>query len=46
MDERGMLNERLPGDPVYWNAADPRPWRTYLSESDKRYKQYRGTRDR
>lgn len=41
MDERGMLNERLPGDPLYWNATDPRPWGTYLNESDKRYEQYR-----
>ena len=44
MDERGMLNERLPGDPLYWNAADPRPWATYLNESDRRYEQYRKTR--
>jgi hypothetical protein len=41
MDQQGKLNERLPGDPLYWNAADPRPWGTYLNESDKRYEQYR-----
>ena len=46
MDERGMLNERLPGDPLHWNDADPRPWGTYLDESDKRYAQYRRTRGR
>jgi hypothetical protein len=46
MDERGMLNERLPGDPLYWNAADPRPWGTYLNESDKRYERYRSTQQR
>ena len=26
LDERGFLNERLPGDPLYWDAIDPRPW--------------------
>jgi len=41
MDERGILNERLPGDPLYWDARDPRPWGTYLNESDRRYEQYR-----
>ena len=46
MDERGILNERLPGDPLYWNAADPRPWGTYLNESDKRYERYRSTQRR
>ncbi len=40
MDERGILNERLPGDPLYWDATDPRPWGTYLNESDERYEQY------
>jgi hypothetical protein len=43
MDERGLLNERLPGDALYWNAADPRPWGTFLNESDKRYAEYRKT---
>ncbi len=46
MDERGLLNERLPGDPLYWKAADPRPWGTYLNESDKRYERYRSTQRR
>lgn len=40
MDERGKLNERLPGDPLYWDPTDPRPWGTYLNESDRRYAQY------
>ena len=43
MDDRGILNERIPGDPLYWNAADPRPWRTYLAESDRRYAAYQKT---
>lgn len=43
MDERGKLNERLPGDPLYWDAADPRPWGTYLDESDKRYERYKAS---
>jgi hypothetical protein len=46
MDERGVLNERLPGDPLYWDATDPRPWGTYLDESDKRYERYRRTQSR
>jgi hypothetical protein len=37
MDERGVLNERPPGDPLYWDAGDPRPWGKYLNESDRRY---------
>ena len=37
MDDKGMLNERLADDPQYWNPADPRPWGTYLNESDRRY---------
>ena len=38
MDDKGLLNERVAGDPQYWEPADPRPWATYLTESDKRYK--------
>ena len=38
MDDKGLLNARTPGDPLYWEPADPRPWATYLNESDKRYK--------
>ena len=37
MDDAGQLNIRLDGDPLYWEAADPRPWQTYLDESDKRW---------
>ena len=25
LDEKGLLNERLPGDPLYWDATDPPP---------------------
>jgi len=46
MDERGKLNERLPGDPLYWDAVDPRPWSTWLNESDKRYERYRRAQGR
>ena len=38
MDAKGLLNERVAGDPLYWEPADTRPWATYLNESDKRYK--------
>jgi hypothetical protein len=41
MDAKGFLNEHIPGDPGFdWNPADPRPWGTWLNESDKRYKAY------
>ena len=40
MDERGILNERLPGDPLYWDPTDPRPWGTFLDISDERYARY------
>ena len=46
MDDRGLLNERLPGDPLYWDATEPRPWGAWLNESDTRYAQYRRTRAR
>jgi hypothetical protein len=46
MDEKGQLNERLSGDPLYWDSTDPRPWGTYLNESDKRYERVRGTQSR
>ena len=46
MDERGKLNERLPGDSLYWDATDPRPWSTWLNESDKRYEQSKKTAGR
>lgn len=29
-----------PGDPLYWDAIDPRPWGTSLNQSDERYEQY------
>jgi hypothetical protein len=39
MDANGQLDIRLEGDPLYWEAADTRPWATYLNESDKRWAQ-------
>jgi len=36
LDERGYLNERLPGDPLYWDARDRTPWRTFFDESEAR----------
>ena len=31
LDERGLLNERLPGDPLYWDATDLRPWAAFYA---------------
>jgi hypothetical protein len=41
MDDRGLLNERLPGDPLYWDSTDPRPWGAWLTESEERYERHR-----
>ncbi|HSG64795.1 MAG TPA: hypothetical protein VLD39_07335 [Gammaproteobacteria bacterium] len=46
MDERGFLNERLPGDPLYWDATDPRPWGTFMDVSEERYRRYRQSEGR
>jgi hypothetical protein len=46
MDDQGKLNERLAGDPLYWNSADPSPWRTFLNESDRRYDRFRKAQGR
>jgi len=46
LDDKGLLNERIPGDPLYWDAADPRPWGTWFTESDRRYEQYQRTQGR
>ena len=46
LDEKGLLNERIPGDPLYWDNTDPRPWGTWLNESDKRYEKYRKAQGR
>ena len=41
LDQKGFLNEHVPGEPGFdWNAADPRPWGTWLTESDRRYRAY------
>lgn len=40
LDENGFLNHRLPGDPLDWDATDPRPWGTFYDESDKRLENY------
>jgi hypothetical protein len=41
MDERGLLNERLPGDPLYWDPTDARPWATFMDLSEARYRRFR-----
>ena len=41
MDKEGKLNETTVGDANYWDATDPRPWSTWLTESDKRAAQSR-----
>jgi len=46
MDDQGLLNERLPGDPLYWDSTDPRPWGTWLNGSDERHERYRRTEGR
>jgi hypothetical protein len=41
MDAKGLLNEHIPGEAGFqWSETDPRPWGTWLTESDKRFKAY------
>jgi hypothetical protein len=41
MDANGLLNEHIPGDQGFtWKETDPRPWGTWITESDRRYKAY------
>ena len=41
LDEKGFLNTHVPGDPGFtWDPNDPRPWGTWLTESDRRYRAY------
>ncbi len=41
LDANGFLNEHIPGEPGFdWNPGDPRPWTTWLNESDRRYANY------
>jgi hypothetical protein len=41
MDEKGFLNSHVPGDPGFdWDPTDPRPWGTWFTESDRRYRAY------
>ncbi len=41
LDAKGFLNEHLVGEGGFtWDVADQRPWGTWLSESDKRYRAY------
>ena len=41
LDDNGFLNEHLSGEGNYqWDVADPRPWGTFLNESDKRFAAY------
>jgi hypothetical protein len=40
LDERGMLNQRVPGDPLHWDPSDLRPWGTFFNESEQRYRRY------
>lgn len=41
LDERGQLNERLPGDSLYWDSRDARPWGTFMNLGEERYRPYR-----
>jgi hypothetical protein len=37
MNDRGFLDSRVAGDPLFWDENDPRPWGTYYTESDRRF---------
>ena len=38
MNNRGFLDSAAPGDPGFWDETDPRPWGTYYTESDRRFR--------
>jgi hypothetical protein len=41
LNAKGFLDEHLVGEGGFtWDVADPRPWGTWLNESDKRYRAY------
>jgi hypothetical protein len=32
----GLTNEKVKGDPGYWDAGDPRPWATHYAIGERR----------
>jgi hypothetical protein len=32
----GVLDERVPGDPGYWDPNDPRPWAKHYAIGERR----------
>jgi hypothetical protein len=34
VNERGILDERVPGDPGYWDIADKRPWASMYAKGE------------
>ncbi len=34
INEEGLLDERVPGDPLHWDVRDARPWGTYYSKGE------------
>jgi hypothetical protein len=35
VDNDGRINERVPGDPFYWDPTDPRPWAKHYAIGEK-----------
>jgi hypothetical protein len=42
MNDKGQIDERLPGEPDYWDPTDARPWATFFEESEQRYRRSGG----
>jgi hypothetical protein len=34
INEEGLLDQRILGDPQYWDFTDPRPWGTYYRRGE------------
>lgn len=34
LNENGVLDERVPGDPLYWDPNDPRPWARHYAAGE------------
>ena len=42
LSDQGLVTERLPGDPLYWDPTDERPWATFFDLGEERYRRAMG----
>jgi hypothetical protein len=39
VNEQGVIDERVPGDPQYWDPTDPRPWAAHYAIGERSSRQ-------